>query len=224
MIGRVNIERFTDKEIKSLSLVRNGKIGFNSVVYRLNDKECLKVFRNSKGLSNLYGMYKVGKLMEYTFETAEMPKRLALIDNKYNGYVLNYIDGPMLEECIDYDFSKILHLYSELIEKATNEISEQGILLVDINAYNILLDKTNNKLKLIDSDTWIINSKKSIGHLKSLNFKNMAQTFSCFALSDLFCDLDMDGDFVDYFETRKNEIEKRKHIKTKTISDMRNIR
>ena len=223
MIRRVNIEKFTEEEIRNLELVKNGEIGFNSKVYRLNEKECVKIYRKNIDNSNLYSVYKTNRFMKYTFETAEMPKRLAVVDNRYSGYVLNYINGPMLEECTDYDFSDMLLLYSKFIEKATMEISDEGILIVDPNAFNILLDKKDKKLKLIDPDSWIIKNKKMAGELKGKNFKTLAQTFSCFAFSNLFCDLDINGDFIDYFESRKDGLEKEKHVKIKTINDIRKI-
>ena len=223
MIGRVNIEKFTMEEIKNLELVKNGSIGFNSIVYRLNDKECVKIFRKNVKTNCVYGVYKTSKFMKCSFETAEMPKRLAIVDNRYSGYVLNYINGPMLEECADYDFSEMLLLYSKFIEKATIEISDEGILIIDSNAYNILLDEKEKKLKLIDSDSWIIKNKKMALELKGKNFKTLAQTFSCFAFSSLFCDLDINGDFIDYFESRRKELQKEKHVKIKTISDIRKI-
>lgn len=223
MIRRVNIEKFTKEEIKNLELVKNGNIGFNSIVYRLNDKECVKIFRKNAETNCFYSVYKATKFMKCKFETAEMPKRLAVVDNKYSGYVLNYINGPMLEECTNYNFSDMLLLYSKFIEQATREISDEGILIVDPNAYNILLDKKGQKLKLIDSDNWVIKNKKAAGELREQNFKALAQTFSCFAFSNLFCDLDIDGDFIDYFESRKNKLQKEKHIKIKTISDIRKL-
>ena len=223
MIRRVNIEKFTEEEIKNLELVKNGNVGFNSIVYRLNDKECVKIFRKSAEISCFYNVYKASKFMKCKFETAEMPKRLAIVDNRYSGYVLNYINGPMLEECTDYDFSEMLLLYSNFIKKATMEISGEGILIVDPSAYNILLDKKDKKLKLIDPDSWIIKNKKNARELEEKNFKTLAQTFSCFAFSNLFCDLDINGDFIDYFESRRKELQKEKHVKIKTISDIRKI-
>ena len=43
----------------------------------------------------------------WRFETAEAPKKLVYISDIFCGYICNFINGPMLCECDDFDFSDV---------------------------------------------------------------------------------------------------------------------
>ena len=132
------------KKIDKLRLVRNGNIGANGKVYMLNDRECLKIFEY---LKDFYDEEKFHEFTTYRFETVEMPKKLVYILGIFSGYISNFIDGLMLCECDDFDFSEMLVLYNKFIRKACLEISEKKLVISDAGSTNILFDNSTNQFK-----------------------------------------------------------------------------
>ena len=99
MVKMLNIIRMSKNDIKKLKLVKNGNCGTTSKVYKLNDKECIKVFNNSMDEFDLYRMNRFTKM---SFEGANLPKVLVLINNKSSSYV-----------CLVYTYIYVSHFTVE---------------------------------------------------------------------------------------------------------------
>ena len=215
-----NITNLSIKQISQLKLIKNGDIGTNGKVYMLNDKECLKVF-NEQGV---YDEEKFKKFTTYEFETAEAPKKLVYISDIFSGYICNFINGPMLCECDDFDFSDVLALYGDFIKKACFETSVRKIFIGDAGCTNILLDRSINQFKMIDLDLWSIQNDIAIHILRKYNFNNLDIAFSRYIFGVLDNYPDFDTDFIDFYESYKKEMEEKHKTKLKTIGDIRNMR
>lgn len=221
MENKIKIKNMSFKQVEKLKLVRNGDIGANGKVYKLNSKECLKIFEYYK---DIYDEKKFMEFTQYNLETAELPKTLVRILGIFSGYISNYVDGPMLCECGDYDFSRLLVLYSDFIKKAYSEVSELNLIVQDTGSTNIMLDKSTNTFKMIDSDFWVKPNNKKINDIRRINFNNLNASFGryvCFMFDKY---IDINTDYVDFYESYRDDIEKKHNVKIKTINDMRNVR
>ncbi len=221
MESKINIEKMSFKQINKLKLIRNGDIGANGKIYMLNDHECLKVFEYYK---DLYDLEKFREFTTYNLETVEMPKRLVSILGIFSGYISNYIDGPMLCECGNFDYSELLVLYNNFIRKACDEISELGLMIVDPGSTNILLDKSVNGFKMVDPDLWIKQGDMKVCDIKSTNFNKLNTTFGKYILFMFDKYIDINADFIDFYENYRIGVEDKHNVKIKTIDDMRNTR
>lgn len=144
--------------------------------------------------------------------------------NIFSGYISNYINGPMFCECDDYNYSDLLVLYSDFIKKACCEVSELNYVIQDCGSTNIMLDKSVNSFKLIDVDLWTKSVNRGLRDIRRINFNNLNATFAryvCFMFDKY---IDINTDYVDFFESYRADIEKKHNVKIKTISDMRNVR
>ena len=216
-----NITNLSIKQISQLKLIKNGDIGANGKVYILNDMECLKVFDEPK---DFYDVDKFRKFTTYEFETANMPKELVYIANVFSGYISDYIDGPMLCDCDDFDFSEVLALYVDFIKKACFEISERKIVISDTGCTNILFDKSTNKFKMIDPDLWSIQNDITIPIIRKLNFNNLDIAFCTYVFGVIKKYPNINTDYIDFYESYKKQIEEKCKTKLKTIGDIRNMR
>lgn len=221
MESKINIEKMSFKQIDKLKLIRNGDIGANGKVYMLNDHECLKVFEYYK---DLYDLEKFHEFTTCNLETVEMPKKLVSILGIFSGYISNYIDGPMLCECGNFDYSELLVLYNKFIRKACDEISELGLMIVDPGSTNILLDKSVNGFKMVDPDLWIKQRDMKVSDIKSINFNKLNTTFGKYILFMFDRYIDINADFIDFYENYRIGVEDKHNVKIKTIDDMRNTR
>lgn len=70
MDSTIKIKSMSFKQIDKLKLVRNGGIGANGKVYRLNSNECLKIFEYYKDIND---EKKFKEFTQYNLETAELP-------------------------------------------------------------------------------------------------------------------------------------------------------
>ena len=151
-----------------------------------------------------------------------MPKKLVFLRNKFIGYTSNFVDGDVLLDCKNYDYSEFLRLYNSFINKACLEISDQKIEIIDSSVTNIMFNNDEKKFTIVDPDLWICNTEKSILEIKSSNFKELSYSFEnllylCY-LEYSF--IDENTDFIDFYETLRAKKEKKYSVKIKTIKDM----
>ncbi|MGN1000611.1 MAG: hypothetical protein ACI4OG_01585 [Bacilli bacterium] len=224
----LNVIRMSKNDIKKLKLVKNGNCGTTSKVYKLNDKECIKVFNN---YMDEFDLYRMNRFTEMSFEGANLPKVLVLINNKFKASIMDYINGEMLSELTSIDYSTFIRIANELVQNV-KIISEERIRIFDSHTENIMYNYDTGKLVLTDPGEWsfdTLNTKEEItrknfelinssirGHL----FMTDSYLPSCFYIPNLV-DISVDDDFIDYYEDLKEKIEKTKNVKIKTILDSR---
>lgn len=228
MVKMLNIIRMSKNDIKKLKLVKNGNCGTTSKVYKLNDKECIKVFNNSMDEFDLYRMNRFTKM---SFEGANLPKVLVLINNKFKASIMDYINGEMLSELTSIEYSTFIRLANELVQNV-KVISKEGIRIFDSHAENIMYNYDTGKLVLTDPGEWSFDTLNTKEEITRKNFELINSSIrghlfladsylpSCFYIPNLV-DISVDDDFIDYYEDLKEKIEKTKNIKIKTILDSR---
>ena len=216
-----NVQKFTKDEIDKLKLVKNGETGHFGKVYRLNMDECIKIYNDP---IDDFLMFNLNEKTNATLETAALPKRLAVIDKKVKGYTMDYIFGPRLLDCEDYDYSKFIELYGAFVKKASEEISLEGYSIIDASVGNIVLDVFRKEFRLIDTDLWKREDSCEYDELLNRNFTELNLALFnrfLFLLGYDIAGLRPQDDFVDYYETLREDIEKKNDIKIKTLGDVR---
>ena len=215
IVNELNIRKFSRRDITKLELIKNGSIGNSSKVYKLNDLECIKIYNKSR---DEYELYRLNGFTKLKYEHVIMPNTLVIINNKFKGYTMNYVNGNMLCDCLDLDFSFALKKYNDFVKDVTSEIENDGIILYDCNASNVIYDNDNQCFKLIDCDEWAIH----IGSKASDMFQNYRMLFSTFnyLVTNEYNASEYDScDFIDYFEHLRKMKEKKLSRKIKTLGD-----
>lgn len=216
-----NAQKFTRYEINKLSLIKNGDCGLYGYIYKLNEEECLKYY---KVHIDAYQYFKINEFTQYSFETAVFPNRLVLVDNKFRGYIMDYVEGYRLDECKDMEFSIILKKYKSYIDTILDELSEERIEMYDVHSGNIMYDAINNKFKSIDCEDWEV-SNLSAQKIKENNFMKLNLAFRSILTEDDFCfmkKMTLDTDFIDYYESFRQKQEKKSKRKILVVKDFIN--
>lgn len=223
----INLINISYNNLKKLSLVKNGDIGISSKVYRLDKDKCIKIFNESK---NEFDMHRYNRFTNLDFECAVLPRELVLLRKKFRGYTMDFVNGNTLYNLdTNIEYSKFLMLAKKLIEES-KEITEEGIILFDAHTDNIMYDKNKKKLVLTDPDEWAFSStlKAKEFNFTILNASICEYMFGTqdFVFNDdipIFAKISEEDDFIDYYETLRDNMSRERSIKIKTISDSRKI-
>lgn len=216
-----NLQKFTRSEINKLSLVKNGDCGLYGYIYRLNEEECLKYY---KVKIDDFQFYKLNDFTKYSFEAAVFPKRLVLVNNKFRGYIMDYVDGCRLDECTNMDFSLLVRLYKEYIDRILDEVSEERIEMLDVHSGNIMYDSKKEMFRSIDCEDWTIENLP-VYQIRESNFRKLNLAFRSAITGDDFHfmkKITMDTDFVDYYESYREKIEIKSKKKILKVQDFIN--
>ena len=218
-----NIVKMSFGYIKKLELVKNGDAGVDCKVYHLNNKECIKLFNHSK---DIFELKRYHEYTELDFSCAALPKKLYLINNKFRAIKTEYVNGDMLSEINpDMEYSKYLSL-SKILLEASKEISEEGIVVYDAHSNNIMYNYDKDKFVIVDQGEWSSNRIHS-EEAKCLNFRILNNTLrselfdSPFSIGMLKKSLDMYDDYIDFYETEIELVEKKIGKKIITIDEFR---
>ncbi len=215
-----NIKKISQTKLDKLELVKNGSCGHFGKVYRLNRRECIKIFYSK---FDAPFMKRLNEQTMVKFKTAQMPKYLVDLDGDVRGYVTDYVKGNTLVDSLDCDFSQFLKTYSKFIKTASQEISEGKYLIRDASSTNLLLNNKATSIKLVDTDWWCRKDIMTVKELISKNFNELnAAVFNrfLFLLSYDIFDLTINDDFVDYYESVREDIENKKNVKIKKLGDI----
>ena len=218
-----NVQKMSFCDIKKLELVNNGDVGSSSKVYKLNDKECIKLFNESKDI------FELKRYSEYTkldFSCAALPKTLYLINNKFRAVKTDFVNGIMLSEIdCEIEYSKFLILSKQLLD-ASKEINEEGIMIFDSHSDNIMYNYDEDKFVLIDQGEWSQHRVDTL-YASTMNFGILHDTIrsvlfkNAFSIGNQKKSFDIDGDFIDYYEIEREILQRKTGQKIKTIGDFR---
>ena len=216
MITNFNARTITNKQIAKLSLVKAGDSGYFSKVYKFNEKECIKVFNEPKKQSEII---RYNDLTRYSFNNAIFPKKLLFKDYKLVGYIMDYVDGILLDNIFEMEYSKFLKMYKNFMESVLYEVCEKGFVMQDVHPHNVIYDQNNEVFKSIDCDEWI----KSKNPFEE-SFFELVECFICSLNLGAKYLIDENTDFIDYYETLREIKEKQHNTKIETIRDMKELR
>jgi len=222
MVDSSKIAKMTQyqlNKIRKSELVKKGDSGDFGKVYKLNDTECIKVL-NTCG--DNFELSRYNSYANLEFECAVMPKLLYLVNGKFKAYKMNLINGDELcEVSDDFDYSKFVQLADKLIKSVNEEISEEGIIVYDSHDGNIMYDYDKDKFLLIDQGQWSTSGiNTEIAKVKNFSIINESVFYTLFPKIFLHRPMIQYGtDFIDYYETKKENFEKQTGIKIKTIGE-----
>lgn len=217
-----NILKIGEDIIKNSTYIDSGAYGR---IYRLNADECVKVWKHSPSFELVN---KINNFTNFKLNSAVFPNNLVIIKDDIIGYTMEYINGKNLRDEDDFDFSFFIEKYNKYIRAILNELSESKILTCDINMGNIMFDKTRGKFRSVDIDSWSV----SCDSLEVINNENFLNLIRCCAGFLFFYDhnddykkatnIDFNTDFVDFYESMRNSLEKKSYVKIKTVDDFIN--
>lgn len=210
-------------KIKAGGLVRKNSKGLTAKVYKLNETECVKVFNSYR---DEYELTRYNMFANLDFSCAIMPKLLYLLNWKFKAFKMDLVSGPDLGEVDknNFEYSKFIFLANELINGVLDEISEEGIKIYDCHFCNIMYDYSKDKLFLIDPGDWTNNIyNPEATRLENFDLINRAIFSFLFRGIKLVKTIQYGDDIIDYYETRREMIEKRSGTKIKMLSDLEKL-
>lgn len=142
-------------------------MGTTSKVYRLNDSECLKYFNYSM---DEYDMYRLNKFTNLRFEGANLPNKLVIVNNKFRGYITDFINGETLETFNGLNYSEFVKSASTLLDNVHN-ISMERIRILDSHEGNIMYNYDKGMLEITDPVEWCFDFVSSKDEIWSKNFR-----------------------------------------------------
>lgn len=227
-MDKLNVVKMTRKDIKGLPLVKNGKMGATSKVYRLNNLECLKIFNYN--LSE-YELYRINKFTNMCITSVNFPTKLVIVDKKFKGYISDFINGESLDTLSCIGYSEFINAAVPLLE-AIRKVSVERIRIFDSHEGNIMYNYDTGMLEIIDPVEWSFDCSSSIKEIHEKNFKMINSTIRryLFHNSDIYNattyipnlkDITISDDFVEYYETLREYMEEAKNVKIKSIVDSR---
>ena len=139
--------------------------GSNSRIYRYNNNSLLKVFLNKEKEDkiSLFEYYK-----SLNLSSTCLPNKYLFIREYFSGYLMSLINGKKLSNLGPN--IKLDHLLASIrkIENDINLLSDNNIVVSDLNYQNIIYNEKTNESTLIDLDQYFINDR-----LENLKLNNI---------------------------------------------------
>lgn len=159
---------FTPEYLSSL-----GKIGKGACadVYKYRDK-ALKVLNESgKAMTNLQ---EASKLIGIKNDTFVLPEEILTgADGEIIGYILELVDGQaFIDDNIikNIDFDTLKSAIAK-VEHDLQQLSANKVVCDDLNHKNIMWDTTNGCIKIIDTDSFIVNKDLTDEQIYNMNLE-----------------------------------------------------
>lgn len=140
--------------------------GSGAKIYKINDLEVIKVFRNilSSSIQDRFNYFKNIKTNYFAFPTDNL-----YINNKLYGYKMDFKDGKMFNVLEDNILIKDLIYSLKKLDRDLHILDENNIKIFDLHGFNILFNELNNEINIIDVDEYGLYSKDTyLYNLKSV--------------------------------------------------------
>ena len=183
-------------ELEKFRLNSNNFIGsgFYGLVYKINDKECLKVFRNEKSIYSLESKHPETFLEHLKMLSDKDAKILVLPKDIYidetglvRAYTMDYQKGIELSSGID---NIDINVFMDAIKEFYCELTKiYDLVLYDASPFNLIFNE-NKSLKMIDLNlarfkTWMDSELVCLENYKIFNRTIFHSILGRFSVSDL---------------------------------------
>lgn len=159
------------KEINNkYKVYKNDDYGSNSTIYNYNNKELLKVFKNKGSINTLYTLNKIRDLDN--IKTIIKVNKFLEINNQFYGYSMNKANGRMLLNIKHNNIRELLNTFLYL-EEDVNILTENLIYIDDLNPANMIYNRKNNFIHIIDCDRYFIDENKRFSDIRYNNYVNL---------------------------------------------------
>ncbi len=130
--------------------------GSGAKIYKINNLEVLKVFRNilSSSIQDRFNYFKNIKANYFAFPTDNL-----YINNKLYGYKMDFKEGKMFNVLEDNILIKDLIYSLKKLDRDLHILDENNIKIFDLHGFNILYNEQNNEINIIDVDEYGLYSK-----------------------------------------------------------------
>ena len=184
------------REIEKFTLNSNNFIGsgFYGLVYKINDKECLKVFRNEKSIYSLESKHPetflehLKMLSDKDANILVLPKDIYIDETGLvKAYTMDYQNGTVLNAGID---NIDINVFMDAIKEFYCELTKiYDLVLYDASPFNLIFNEKES-LKMIDLDlarfkTWMDSELVYLENYKIFNRAIFHSILGRFSVSDL---------------------------------------
>lgn len=162
----MEILKISNKEIGNLTKyeLKDGIHNSESNIFIYQDKELLKLFKNSFDVENKF--YVLNKLFyikeNLDFKELVLPNKLVKVDKEPSGYLMDYVKNNtnigliLKKDNISFTDKKFLLIeIANILSKIENNesLNKVNFHLGDIHEYNFIFDNKENMIKAIDIDS-----------------------------------------------------------------------
>ncbi len=183
-------------ELEKFRLNSNNFIdsGFYGLVYKINDKECLKVFRNEKSIHSLESKHPetfleyLKMLSEKDAKILVLPKDIYIDETGLvRAYTMDYQKGIELSSGID---NIDINVFMDALKEFYCELTKlDDLVLYDASPFNLIFNE-NKSLKMINLDlarfkTWMDSELVYLENYKIFNRAIFHSILGRFSVSDL---------------------------------------
>lgn len=183
-------------ELEKFRLNSNNFIdsGFYGLVYKINDKECLKVFRNEKSIHSLESKHPetfleyLKMLSEKDAKILVLPKDIYIDETGLvRAYTMDYQKGIELSSGID---NIDINVFMDALKEFYCELTKlDDLVLYDASPFNLIFNE-NKSLKMIDLDLarfkrWMDSELVYLENYKIFNRAIFHSILGRFSVSDL---------------------------------------
>lgn len=163
----INFNSFDDISL-NYKEIENSKVGGNSKIYTYSPTYLMKIFRTiptSKHI-DILNYFK----NNYSGSMFLKPYRFITVNNIIYGYLIEKSNGVMLDSLKSEVLLNNLFNSFQSIDHEIRILSNEGILMNDINHKNILYDGNTNTINIIDYDNYeFTNISKDILYKRNLS-------------------------------------------------------
>ena len=223
-----------DSDILGLNRLKNSRYGSNSNIYLYKDI-LLKIMNYPLSNNELVVL---DILKSLTIKNISIPIKYIIKNQQIIGYSMNYLKGDILFKLNEYvRYDNFLECLVP-IEKSIHTLSLEGILMCDINCFNVLYSEYNNVINIVDVDYYKFNNQlnKDIIYLDNLFYfeKTLFSSIASknkYLTSDIYKELENkmrtcinnNVSILDTFKCMKNTLENYSNREINTIHDFRKI-
>lgn len=176
--------------------------GCFAICYLNEDNEAVKIYHEEVLFSPLIGI----KNDTYVFP----PKIYYNNNGRISSTVMPFVKGlPIIKE--DIELNKVIFGINKVYED-TDKLSDINIVIEDINNKNILYDRENKRLRIVDTDNYCINNGYYDGILKQRNIAILNYSFCYSVISSI-------EEYISFLEKNKVLKELDNEMKNFTFSN-----
>lgn len=148
---------YSKNELKKYQRI-DDNFGSGAKIYKINNLEVLKVFRNilSSSIQDRFNYFKNIKANYFAFPTDNL-----YINKKLYGYKMDYKEGKMFNVLEDNILIKDLIYSLKRLDRDLHILDENNIKIFDLHGFNILYNEQNNEINIIDVDEYGLYSKNT---------------------------------------------------------------
>lgn len=139
--------KINQKKLNRLTKINEGAC---AIVYKYDTKTAIKVLKDN--INGMYELKEFEKIVGIKNDTFVFPQKIVSINGEFSGYLMEYVDGYLLDNVISgIDINTLIESIKK-VETDLKKISNDKIVIEDLNQGSLMYDRKTNRIRIIDTD------------------------------------------------------------------------